>query len=167
MFKIFLIAILLASCATIEPVTLTQGNKINLVYPIYTKTLDRKTIDKSEYLITLETFVDLKKDFRYVIDLEKWGVREYWASPIETETNGIDGDCEDFASLIRDKLAKLGVDSRLVLVKDFKGNHVIVLTKEGWVVDNRLVGLASLKQLSYEIIATSGYIGDNSWYVAK
>jgi len=57
-------------------------------------------------------------------DSEQYGVKEYWASPIESLMSG-KGDCEDYAILKYDLLLRLGIpESRLSFL------HVSLLQEE-------------------------------------
>ena len=77
-------------------------------------------------------------------DLAQYGVVDYWASPLETLTNG-EGDCEDYAIAKYAILLSLGLSEknlRLVIVKDarLKQDHAVVSVRINghWrVLDNR------------------------------
>jgi predicted transglutaminase-like cysteine proteinase len=81
----------------------------------------------------------------YQDDLELWGKKDYWASPVETIGRG-KGDCEDFAIAKYFTLTSLGVDPnklRLMYVRQLTVNqpHMVLiyfedLKKAPFVLDN-------------------------------
>ncbi len=90
---------------------------------------------------------------RYIIDPINWGVRDYWASPIQFFTK--DGDCEDYAIAKYLTLRALGWKAdalRIVVLQDmnlriahailsvhYKGKILLLDNQIGQVVDSRNV----------------------------
>jgi predicted transglutaminase-like cysteine proteinase len=67
----------------------------------------------------------INRSVRFVSDQQAWGVEDYWATPMETLTQGM-GDCEDFAIAKYFSLVRMGVPSeklRLTFVKALKQNQ--------------------------------------------
>ena len=85
--------------------------------------------------------------FAYVSDKERYGAREYWASPAEFLRNS--GDCEDYAIVKYFTLAFLGFtdnDMRVVAVMDTSRQiaHSVLAVKldnKTWVLDNLSEGV--------------------------
>jgi predicted transglutaminase-like cysteine proteinase len=67
---------------------------------------------------------------RAIVDLEHWGVEDYWATPAEFLASG-GGDCEDYAIAKYFTLKELGVPAsrlRLVYVRTWRSNaaHMVL-----------------------------------------
>ena len=68
---------------------------------------------------TLQDLNDFVNQWSYITDMNNWGKRDYWASPLEFLENS--GDCEDYAIMKYVALKELGVlqsDMRIVVVQD-------------------------------------------------
>ncbi len=78
----------------------------------------------------------------YVRDIDRFGVVDYWASPLEFFAGG--GDCEDYAIAKYVSLRKLGVPAeamRIVVLEDLArgiAHAVLAVHQHGrvWVLDN-------------------------------
>jgi len=82
-----------------------------------------------EKLHITNSFVN--KNITYSSDLEFWGVKDYWSTPIETLGSGF-GDCEDFAIAKFFTLIALGVPEdklRLMYVRQLTINipHMVLI----------------------------------------
>jgi predicted transglutaminase-like cysteine proteinase len=85
------------------------------------------------------------KNIAYQDDLQLWGKKDYWASPVETIGRG-KGDCEDYAIAKYFSLTSLGVDEsklRLMYVRQLTVNqpHMVLIYFENpkdvpFVLDN-------------------------------
>ncbi len=78
--------------------------------------LDSQELDELEKLTRVNDFLN---QMRFLNDMEHWGKKDYWATPIEfIATAG--GDCEDFSIAKYFSLRELGVSTeklRLIYVK--------------------------------------------------
>lgn len=76
------------------------------------------------------------KKIAYLDDVHAWGANDYWATPLETLSNGA-GDCEDFAIAKYFALERLGVPTdamKITYVKSstFTEAHMVLLvSREG------------------------------------
>lgn len=103
-------------------------------------------LDKAGRLRIVNTFFNR---FAYTTDKERYGLREYWATPAEFLRNS--GDCEDYAIVKYFTLAFLGFtdqDMRVVAVMDNSRQiaHAVLavkLEKQTWVLDNLSEGVFS------------------------
>ena len=96
------------------------------------------------------------RDHVYVSDQEKYGLREHW-------TVNLTGDCEDFALWIRNTLRdSYGIQSDLVFCLTENGVGHLVVSVDGWILDNRHDWVMSKDELPYEWLK----IGkpDGTWY---
>jgi len=66
----------------------------------------------------------------YTTDWVTHGVAEYWSADLV-------GDCEDFALWCRDKLLEQGIESDLIFCKTMEMGYHLVLSVQGWILDNR------------------------------
>ena len=89
----------------------------------------------------------------YTSDMAQYGVLDYWASPIETLTNGA-GDCEDYAIAKYAVLRLLGIPEQhlqLVIVREQRSHqlHAVLEVMYGgtWrILDSRTMILAAADQ---------------------
>ena len=126
------------------------------------------TAEKEEQ-VAEEVFADLLHEFHQKSDQLIYNKSDYWATPAEVLQNGMSGDCEDFATIARDKLLAEGVQSRVVEICNWCDGdaHLIVVTVWGWVLDNTLHTISIMDYLSYTIIKMSSFIGEVGWYLAQ
>ncbi len=106
---------------------------------------------------------DLKQRFVYVSDRDRYGKSEYWARPNESEApdGKIYGDCEDFALAAQQKCLEAGIQhSRLVVCRVPEGGGHCVLEVEGFILDNRMKGVVSHKDLDYKWLKIQDHNGD-------
>jgi len=93
---------------------------------------------------------------RPVSDWAQYGLADFWASPLQTLTNGA-GDCEDYAILKYAALRELGIlpdDLRLVIVQDDKHEigHAVVAVRyeQRWLIlDNRTMSILDAEDVRY------------------
>lgn len=105
------------------------------------------------------------KKFVYVSDKKKHGVDEYWEIP-DVGSFKITGDCEEFALACRELCLKESLRPRLIICKIKATNeHHLVLELGGYILDNRMSSLRTIRQLKreYEWIAASGFELDDMW----
>lgn len=100
-------------------------------------------------LVAQKVFQEIKPKFRYMSDMQQYGLVDYWALPV----NGY-GDCEDFALWAQKELKSRGVEGVRIVV-GFVGSgeaHAVASTPDGWVLDNRMnrvVSNADLERRGY------------------
>jgi len=110
--------------------------------------------------------------FRYVSDAEKWGTQEHWLSCRDVAamaTGRSEGDCEDFAAIVRAACREAGIPTRLVFcwVPKERGYH-IVLEADGWISDCNRPYLTERDIIdNYEWISLSGYEPGEPWHYVK
>ena len=92
---------------------------------------------------------------RYVSDLTRYQRKDYWMASLE-------GDCEDFALWVRNRLATVGIPSDLVYVHTENGGDHVVLSVEGWILDSRHKWLHRRDDLRYDWISIGRPNGH--WY---
>lgn len=113
-------------------------------------------------------------ELNFVSDIDHWGDRDYWATPLEfLGTNG--GDCEDFSLAKYFTLKELGVpDNKLALtyVKSLRLNqaHMVVTyypggDREPLILDN-LIPQIKPASLRKDLIPIYSFSGGSLW-VAK
>lgn len=66
----------------------------------------------------------------YVDDRTQYQQAEYWTADLQ-------GDCEDFALWVRGQLSVAGIPSDLVYAVTETGGGHLVVSVEGWILDNR------------------------------
>lgn len=99
-----------------------------------------------------------RSQHRFIHDNEQYGVGEKW-------TPSLVGDCEDFAMIVRDELRAMGVDASLVWAVNDRGiNHVVTVTADGWVFDNRHKWIMRRDDLQYRWIKINH---GNNWYAIR
>lgn len=103
--------------------------------------------------------------FIYKTDKENYGELEYWAMPKDSiRSNGIVGDCEDFALFCRKLCREEDLKTRLVLCLTEDDEGHLVLECEGWILDNRQHGVVKRQDLPYTWIRISGYEPGDDWH---
>ncbi|MAY42377.1 MULTISPECIES: transglutaminase-like cysteine peptidase [unclassified Neptuniibacter] len=105
-----------------------------------------------------QVFSEAKKRHVYVSDAEQYGKAEHWEP-------GLMGDCEDFALWCREYLNTQGVKSDLIYC--FTENRVghLVLSVEGWILDNRCAEVVANTELidsGYQFLRLGD--GDGNWF---
>lgn len=91
----------------------------------------------------------------YVADEDKYGVPEHWEVDLE-------GDCEDFALAVRAELADIGIPSDLVLCQTENGIGHLVVSVDGWILDNRHAWVIAQQDLPYTWLKLGE--PDGTWY---
>jgi predicted transglutaminase-like cysteine proteinase len=93
---------------------------------------------------TLQSILDrAHQGHDYKTDRELHGKREHW-------TVSLEGDCEDFALWCRKTLKdEYGISSDLVFCKTETGGYHLVLSVEGWILDNRRYFVTPKDNLPY------------------
>lgn len=110
-----------------------------------------KINNKALQLEYVNNFFNLKE---YILDIDNWGVTDYWSIP--TEFLEFSGDCEDYAIIKYYTLKKLGFDTnnmRIVILKDTvrNGAHAVLAVyqdNEFLILDNLASSVLSDKILT-------------------
>lgn len=90
------------------------------------------------------------KGHTYVSDSDQYGTPDYWKASLT-------GDCEDFALWCRGELASRGggVESNLLYCQTETGGYHIVLSVDGYILDNRSKWVKSRDIVPYTWISIS------------
>ncbi|WKZ12372.1 MAG: transglutaminase-like cysteine peptidase [Gammaproteobacteria bacterium] len=105
----------------------------------------------------------------YILDLENYGIEDYWAIPREFFANG--GDCEDFAITKYFSLRWLGYpqdEMRIVVVQDtnLAVPHAVLAVGSGadiLVLDNQVPGVLGHRQVVHYAPVYS--INERGWWI--
>ena len=108
---------------------------------------------------------------RYIIDPINWGVRDYWASPMQFFRK--DGDCEDYAIAKFTSLRALGWDNahmRIVVLQDLnlKIAHavlVVYVDGEAWILDNQIKQIVTADTILHYRPLFS--LNEDSWWIHR
>jgi predicted transglutaminase-like cysteine proteinase len=108
-------------------------------------------------------------DKNYVLDLDNYGVEDYWAIPRQHFTNG--GDCEDFAIAKYFSLRWLGFarnDLRVVVVQDtnLRVPHAVLAVSQDadiFILDNQVREVLSHHRVVHYAPVYS--INERSWWI--
>ncbi len=150
----FLIAFLVSGCSVTPPTPFHIGDPV----PPVQGCADYRTRGGNCWSLVnaLQTVLDeAHAAHEYITDEEQHKREEHWVISLK-------GDCEDFALWSRQRLEQMGIGSDLVYAVTEKGEVHVVLSVEGWILDNRFRRLARRDDLRYEWIR----IGrpDGRWY---
>jgi len=93
----------------------------------------------------------------YVTDQQRWGVPEDWRAELT-------GDCDSFALWCREQLIAAGEHAPLLAVCNVPGQglHLVCMTRDGRVLDNRQTRVCHMRDLPYEWIS-AGPFEDGTW----
>ncbi len=102
-----------------------------------------------------ESLDEARKLHTYIYDKDQYGVPEYWKTSLK-------GDCEDHALWLRQHLKSKGIKSDLVYCLTETGDGHLVLSVEGWILDNRNKWVMRRDDLDYKWISIGKPDGD--WF---
>jgi predicted transglutaminase-like cysteine proteinase len=91
----------------------------------------------------------------YITDIEKHGVPEDWRPELH-------GDCDSFALWCKEKLKEELIESNLVYCKTELGEYHLVLSVNGYILDNRFRWVLRNDELNYTWISIC--MPDGKWY---
>ena len=93
----------------------------------------------------------------YVTDQQRWGVPEDWRAELV-------GDCDSFALWCRERLIEAGEPAPLLAVCRVTGQglHLVCMTSDGRVLDNRQTRVCHMRDLPYTWIS-AGPFEDGTW----
>ncbi len=176
---LILFALLLAIATVSEP-RLLSTQQLNALQSRYGQAAVNRIEDWQRMLVgnrdgseieKLEAVNDFFNRMRFVSDLEHWGRKDYWATPVEfIVTAG--GDCEDFSIAKYFTLRELGVATeklRLIYVKATSINQAHMVLgyyetpdAEPKILDNleRTIKPASLRP---DLIPSYSFNGNSLW----
>lgn len=105
----------------------------------------------------------------YTLDIENYGVLDYWAAPKEFLINS--GDCEDYAIIKMLSLKWLGynIDSmRVVIVQDtnLRVPHAVMAIKSNndiFILDNQIEEVISHTDIFHYVPVYS--VSENAWWM--
>ena len=105
----------------------------------------------------------------YVLDLENYGIADYWATPKEFLTNN--GDCEDYAIIKMLSLKWLGQDvnsMRVVVVQDtnLRVPHAVMAIENNndiLILDNQIEEVISHADIFHYVPVYS--VNENNWWM--
>ena len=106
---------------------------------------------------------------KYILDIENYGVTDYWATPLEFLVNS--GDCEDYAIIKMLSLKWLGYDindMRVVVVQDtnLRIPHAIMAIKSKGdilILDNQIEEVISHADIFHYVPVYS--VNENHWWM--
>jgi predicted transglutaminase-like cysteine proteinase len=131
------------------------------------------TLTKQEIKnIAIEVHSLIFSNFTYKTDKKQYGVIEKWVMP-NADYDGsqeLIGDCEDFALAARKLLREKGIKTRLVHCNVETGEGHLVLSVNGWILDNRQRKVVSNKKLikiGYKFLNISGFNNGEPWHALK
>jgi predicted transglutaminase-like cysteine proteinase len=133
-----------------------------------TTTLSKEEIKK----IAIDVHHLIFSNFTYKTDKKQYGVIEKWIMP-NADYDGsqkLIGDCEDFALAARKLLREKGIETRLVHCNDETGEGHMVLSVNGWIIDNRqkkVLSNTKMIKLGYEFLNISGTENGEAWHQLK
>jgi len=105
----------------------------------------------------------------YILDIENYGVADYWATPKEFLTNS--GDCEDYAIIKMLSMKWLGYDTRLmrvVVVQDtnLRIAHAVMAIERNndiLILDNQIEEVISHAAIFHYVPVYS--VNENNWWM--
>lgn len=121
--------------------------------------------DQTELLDSVNAFFN---DWEYILDIDNWGLSDYWEIP--SEFLEMSGDCEDYAIIKYYTLKKLGYDVsklRIVILKDTvrNGAHAVLAVYKGdsvYILDN-LSTIALTDDLLTQYVPYYSINENNKW----
>ena len=131
------------------------------------KALDKRMAENGLRVYRLATIAANDKD--YVLDLDNYGLEDYWAIPREFFANG--GDCEDFAITKYFSLRWLGYPRetlRIVVVQDtnLRVPHAVLAVARGadvLVLDNQVREVLKHREVVHYVPVYS--INESRWWI--
>lgn len=105
----------------------------------------------------------------YILDIENYGIEDYWATPKEFLYNN--GDCEDYAIIKMLSLKKLGFDMqkiRLVVLQDtnLRTPHAVLavdFSNDTFIMDNQVEEVISHKYILHYVPVYA--VNEMNWWM--
>lgn len=128
-----------------------------------------KSIRKLSKLEQLNKVNQYANQHDYILDIENYGVEDYWATPREFLYNN--GDCEDYAIIKMLSLKMLGFDMqgiRLVVLQDtnLRIAHAVLAVdtlKDTLIMDNQVEEVISHKYILHYVPVYA--LNENKWWM--
>lgn len=125
-----------------------------------------KKLPVEQQIKQVNKFANAKK---YILDIENYGVMDYWATPTEFLSNN--GDCEDFAIIKMLSMKWLGYDTnlmRVVVVQDtnLRIPHAVMAIKNNndiLILDNQIDEVISHVDIFHYVPVYS--VNESSWWM--
>lgn len=125
-----------------------------------------KSLPASEKIKRVNEYANQKT---YVLDIENYGIEDYWATPGEFLLQS--GDCEDYAIIKMLSLKQLGfpvANMRVVVVQDtnLRIPHAVMALKQGGdilILDNQIKQVISHTNIFHYVPVYS--ISENNWWM--
>jgi len=123
-------------------------------------------LSKSEKIKRVNKFANQQQ---YILDIENYGVNDYWATPRQFLYNN--GDCEDYAITKMLSLKYLGFDQssmRLVVLQDtnLRIPHAVLAVYyngDALIMDNQIEEVVSHKNIVHYVPVYS--VNENKWWM--
>ncbi len=125
-----------------------------------------KNLPEHEQIRRVNQYANEKE---YVLDIENYGMDDYWATPKQFLTRN--GDCEDFAIIKMLSLKRLGIDTdrmRVVVVQDtnLRIAHAVMaldVKRDMLILDNQVEEVISHKDIFHYVPVYS--VSENKWWM--
>ncbi len=125
-----------------------------------------RQLDEAEQVRKVNQYANEKP---YVLDIENYGIEDYWATPQEFLNNS--GDCEEYAIIKMLSLKKLGISAsrmRVVVVQDtnLRVAHAVMslnVNRDIMILDNQIKEVISHKNIFHYVPVYS--VGENQWWM--
>jgi len=125
-----------------------------------------QSLPQREQLIAVNQFAN---EHEYILDIENYGIDDYWATPKEFLYNN--GDCEDYAIIKMLSLKKLGFDMRkirLVVLQDtnLRTPHAVLAVEspgDTLIMDNQVDEVISHKYIMHYIPVYA--VNEKKWWM--
>ena len=125
-----------------------------------------QTLPKLEQLDAVNQFAN---EHEYILDIENYGIDDYWATPKEFLYNN--GDCEDYAIIKMLSLKKLGFDMgkiRLVVLQDtnLRTPHAVLAVEspgDTLIMDNQVDEVVSHRYIMHYVPVYA--VNEKKWWM--
>ena len=125
-----------------------------------------QSLPQREQLIAVNQFAN---EHEYILDIENYGIDDYWATPKEFLYNN--GDCEDYAIIKMLSLKKLGFDMkkiRLVVLQDtnLRTPHAVLAVEspsDTLIMDNQIDEVISHKYIMHYVPVYA--VNEKKWWM--
>jgi len=125
-----------------------------------------QSLPQREQLIAINQFAN---EHEYILDIENYGIDDYWATPKEFLYNN--GDCEDYAIIKMLSLKKLGFDMRkirLVVLQDtnLRTPHAVLAVEspgDTLIMDNQVDEVISHKYIMHYVPVYA--VNEKKWWM--
>lgn len=108
--------------------------------------------------------------FTYTTDIQSRGMLEHWVDLDELEeldsTNRgeFKDDCDGYALAVRYQCRKVGIPNRLVFCRTETGGGHLVVSVDGYIIDNRNKWVMDREDVDYTWLKISGLEKGDPWH---